>query len=328
MADALHERFGGVLLDLDGVVRRGRSAIPGAADALAGLRDAGRPFACVTNNALLTPEAVAESLQGLGLPVDADRVVTSPQAVALLLAPQGPKRVLVVGGDGLRRVLADAGHTIVDSADDAPDVVVQGYSPDVGWPQLAEATLAVSRGADWYASNPDPTLPSERGLLPGNGALVAAVRTATGLEPTVAGKPEPAIFRLAAKRLGTDDLLMVGDRMDTDVAGANGAGLASAIVLTGAHGPAEILDAAPASPPGFVLESVDGLLEPYPEVKRTGDGVHVGGATARVADGALVVGASGDWIDRLRAAVAAAEPGVATGDAAAALAQGRPRGGH
>lgn len=319
-AQPLHEGFGGLLLDLDGVVRRGRAAVPGAREALTALQAADAHVAFVTNNALLGADEVAASLLALDLPVHADQVVTSPQALARLLESTGPRRVLVVGGRGLRSVLEAAGHQIVDSADDSPDIVAQGYSPDVGWPQLAEATLAIRAGAQWYATNPDPTLPTERGLVPGNGALVAAVRTATGREPIVAGKPETPIFRLAAARLGSERVLVIGDRLDTDVRGANAAGYASALVLTGAHGIVDLVAAPEADRPRFVLDSLRELLEPYPEVLLTDDAVTVRKARVRAQAGRLRVG--GDrGIDGIRAlaAAAAAWPDTDATEAIAAL---------
>jgi HAD superfamily hydrolase (TIGR01450 family) len=182
------------LLDLDGVVYLGGTAIPGAAEALRKAAAAGMRLAYVTNNAFRTPAAIAALLTGFGAPASPQDVVTSAQAAARLLAERLPAdaAVLVIGGSGLRMALRERGLRPVSTASDQPQAVVQGYSPDVSYSMLAEGGLAVAAGALFVASNGDLTLPSRRGRQPGNGSLIQVVATATGVQP-VAGKPEPPL---------------------------------------------------------------------------------------------------------------------------------------
>jgi len=195
---ALSEAYDTALLDLDGVVYAGGVAIDHAVDALAAARAGGMRLAYVTNNALRPPDAVAAHLTELGIPAEPSDVVTSAQAVARLIAGQVPEgsRVLVIGGEGLRIALRERGLEPVESADDDPAAVVQGYGgPELPWGRLAEACYAIARGVPWFASNTDLTIPSARGIAPGNGAAVEVVRIATGAEPQVAGKPLPPMHR-------------------------------------------------------------------------------------------------------------------------------------
>ena len=181
-----------VLLDLDGTVYRGGQLAPGADEAIAGVREAGVLARFVTNNASKPAQAVADHIRDLGLEADADEVSTSAQAGAALLAAQLPAgaKVLVVGSESLAGEIDNLGLVPVRRVDEEPVAVVQGHSPDTGWWNLAEACLAIRGGATWVACNSDLTLPTERGQLPGNGAMVTALRAATGAEPQVAGKPE------------------------------------------------------------------------------------------------------------------------------------------
>lgn len=223
--------YDGLFVDLDGVVYRGRQAVPHAVESLRGF--VGRVL-YVTNNASRTPEAVAAQLAGYGLPVGADDVVTSAQAAAAHLATLvGPgARILVTGGDGLVQAVTERGLRIVASAQEA-DAVVQGYSPDLAWRDLAEASYAVARGIPWVASNTDMSVPTARGIAPGNGTLVAAVAAATGRQPVVTGKPHRPIMELARSRARVKRPLVIGDRLDTDIAAARAAGMDSLLVLTG-----------------------------------------------------------------------------------------------
>ena len=253
----------GLVLDLDGVVYRGRRAVAGAVDALAALAAARVPVAYATNNAWRPPQEVAEQLTGLGIPTTADQVVTSAEiAVDLTAAAVDPgASVLVVGGPGLRQAVASRGFRLVSRTADSPAAVVQGFAPDTAWRDLAEASYAVQNGAIWVATNTDLTFPSEWGIAPGNGALVAAVSAATGRLPLVAGKPAPAMLLAAARRTGARQVLVVGDRLDSDIAGAHAAGLGSALVLTGVS-TAEMSTAAPRGQrPGFVADDLLALVE-------------------------------------------------------------------
>lgn len=222
-----------LFVDLDGVVYRGPLAVDHAVTSLNAFD--GRVL-YVTNNASRTPEAVADQLCGYGLSTHANDVVTSAQAAAAhletLVAPKSA--ILVTGGEGLRQAVRDNGMEITAHADEA-DAVVQGYSPDLGWADLAEAAYALARDIPWVASNTDLTVPTSRGIAPGNGTLVAAVATATGRTPIVTGKPHRPIMDLAKQRSGALRPLVIGDRLDTDIASANAAGFDSLMVLTGVN---------------------------------------------------------------------------------------------
>lgn len=229
-----------LFVDLDGVVYRGHEAVPHAVEAL---NDFGGRVLYVTNNASRTPETVAAQLAGFGLPVGPDDVVTSAQAGAAHLAELLPPgaRVLVTGGEGLQQAVSELGLRVVTSADDA-DAVIQGYSPLLGWADLAEASYALVRDIPWVATNTDMSVPTARGIAPGNGTLVAAVATATGRQPQVTGKPHRPIMDLAMSRAGGHRPLVIGDRLDTDIAAANAAGMESLFVLTGVNSWTDLLD--------------------------------------------------------------------------------------
>lgn len=266
-AEPLCTAYDAALLDLDGVVYRGADAVPGAAEAIAKARAAGLRIAFVTNNASRTPAAVAAHLAAVGVPATPDEVVTAAQAAATLLTTLVPPgaRVLVTGGEGLREATAERGFAPVTSADDAPAAVVQGYALDLTYADLAEAALAVRAGAVWVASNLDATIPTARGQLPGNGALVALVAHATGRRPdAVAGKPERALHDEAVRRTGATRPLVVGDRLDTDVEGANRAGCDSLLVLTGVADEAALLAAPPERRPTYVGLDLGALLVAHP----------------------------------------------------------------
>jgi HAD superfamily hydrolase (TIGR01450 family) len=297
-----------LLLDLDGVVYRGSHAIPHAVETLTAIASGGTRVGYITNNASRRADTVAEQLRGYGLQVETDQVVTSPQAAVRLLGERLPAgaRVLVIGGDGLAAPVAEAGFTVVTSADDEPDAVVQGFSPDLGWKDLAEASFALADPDRlWVATNTDWTIPVERGIAPGNGTLVSAVHSAVGRLPVVAGKPERPLFDTAVERFGARSPFFVGDRLDTDIAGANTAGMPSALVLTGIDGPKQLLSAPENARPPFVLADLRGLTEPYPDVRETRDGHRVGDAVVRIRGRAVEVARDGHPLDVLRAAALA-----------------------
>lgn len=242
-----------LLADLDGTLYRGRAAVPHAVDALAHATGRGVRTVYVTNNAARRPVEVAAHLAELGFPAAPDDVVTSARVAAVLLAAQlaPASPVLVVGTEALADEVRAVGLAVTDRAEQAT-AVVQGHSPATAWPLLAEAGVALRAGAVWVACNLDATLPSERGPLPGNGSMVAALRTATGRAPQVAGKPAPALLDDAVRRTGARAALMVGDRLDTDVAGGRAAGVATLLVLTGVSDAAEVLAAPPESRPDHI----------------------------------------------------------------------------
>ncbi|AUG80353.1 haloacid dehalogenase [Kitasatospora sp. MMS16-BH015] len=305
----LTEAYDTALLDLDGVVYAGPDAIEHAVDSLAAAREAGMRLAYVTNNASRPPRVVAEHLTELGVPAVAEDVINSAQAAARLVAAKVPAgaKVLVVGGAGLVEALAEHGLEAVRSLAEGPAAVVQGYDPSVGWAELAEASYAVAAGLPWVASNTDLTVPTARGIAPGNGTLVAAVRTATGVEPEVAGKPLPPMHRETVIRTGAKRPLVVGDRLDTDIEGAFNGGVDSLLVFTGVTTAAQVLGAPVEHRPTYVAADLRGLLVAAPAVSETGEGVFVcGGYRAWVDGGELRVAGGGDLYDGLRALCGAA----------------------
>ncbi|MFL6137575.1 MAG: HAD-IIA family hydrolase [Frankiaceae bacterium] len=310
--EPLAQAYDAALLDLDGVVYLGSRAIDGAAAVVGAVEERGMRVAYVTNNASRTPEAVAERLVAMGLPATAADVVTSAQAAARVLVQRfgTGATVLPIGGEGLRAALREAGCTLVASADDRPAAVAQGYAPDLAYADLAEAAVAVARGAWWIATNGDLTVPGERGLQPGNGALVGAVAAAVGHGPAAfAGKPEPALLAEAVRRIGAACPLMVGDRLDTDIEGAVRGGVDSLLVLTGVSTGAELILAPPERRPCYVGAGLDALLDRHEAPLPDGDGWSCGGWRA-VARGAeiLVSGPPGEGrpVDLLRVTAAAA----------------------
>ena len=299
------------LLDLDGTVYLSGAAIPGAPEALRKADAAGMRLAYVTNNAFRTPAAIAALLAGFGVPAAPGDVVTSAQAAARMLAERLPAgaAVLAIGGSGLRMALRERGLRPVTTAVEQPQAVVQGYSPDVGYPILAEGGLAVAAGALFVASNGDVTLPSRRGRQPGNGSMIQVIATATGVKPLVAGKPEPPLHHESVLRTGAKRPLVVGDRLDTDIEGAQRVGADSLLVLTGVTGPAEAIIAPPQQRPTYLAEDLTGLLEPHPEVTGQDGTYRCGGWTAWQDGDRLELDGAGGRIDGLRALCAAAWSG-------------------
>jgi HAD superfamily hydrolase (TIGR01450 family) len=242
--------------------------------------------AFVTNNASRAPEAVAAHLSELGIPADVDDVVTSAQAAARLVAERVPpgSTVLVLGTEALADQARQAGLEPVRRTDDdhPPAAVLQGIAPETAWTDLAEACVALRAGALWVAGNLDTTLPTPRGQLPGNGALVAALRAATGLEPLVAGKPEPALHAESVARTSAAHPLVVGDRLDTDILGAVRAGADSLLVMTGVVDVAALLAAPRGTRPSFVAPDLRALMADQPEVRLGGSSASCGSARAEL----------------------------------------------
>jgi glycerol 3-phosphatase-2 len=268
MSDHLASTYDLVIFDLDGVVFLIDEPIRGAAEAVERLRADSTPIAFATNNASRRAADVAALLNGMGVSAEPAEVLTSAGATATLLAERLPAGapVLVVGAEALRAEVRDVGLTVVGTVEDEPVAVVQGYGPEVGWKHLAEAALAVRAGATWFATNTDRTLPSPRGPLPGNGSLVAVLRTALDREPdVVVGKPQPGLFRTAATLAEAQRPLSVGDRLDTDIQGAVTAGMDSLLVLTGVSGPADLLAAPEDRRPTYVAADLSGLFRPAAE---------------------------------------------------------------
>ncbi|NLG48096.1 MAG: HAD-IIA family hydrolase [Gordonia sp.] len=257
----LGEQYDVLLLDLDGTLYTGTKVVPEAIEAVAATKGSAL---FVTNNASKTPAEVQEHLIGLGFEATAEQVVTSAQAGAGLVAEtvEAGAKVLVVGSEALRGEIRARGLEVVESADDEPAVVVQGHSPETCWAQLSEGALAIRRGAAWIATNVDTTLPTERGLLVGNGSMVAAIASATGATPAVAGKPAAPIMRSALSRTTGQRPLMVGDRLDTDIEGAHTVGIDSLLVLSGVTTGVELVAARPEERPTYVAADLGALNDP------------------------------------------------------------------
>ena len=251
------------IFDMDGVIYRGHEVVPGAAEFIANLRQAGVPFIYLTNNSSTPPDKVALRLADMGIPATASEVLTSADVTAAEVSRAVTGRqALVVGEEGIRSALTRSGFTLVDDHRDA-DVVVVGIDRQTTYARLREAALAIRRGAPFFATNTDRTLPTEAGLVPGAGAVVGFLEIATDVRPTVFGKPSPGIFRHALGAIGTDEKVTaaIGDRPDTDILGAQAAGLPSIAVLSGA-GTAEDF-AAMRPPPDWIFPSLAELNQAY-----------------------------------------------------------------
>jgi HAD superfamily hydrolase (TIGR01450 family) len=257
-------RYRSIAFDLDGTVYLEDQVVPAAPGAIRGVRELGVRVAFVTNNAMRPPAVVVEKLSRLGVKATVDEVVTSSQAVVRLLGGEAGLRgkgVLLVGGAGLREALSEAGAKLLaPDAWRAAEFVVAGLDPDLSYERVRAATLAIAAGARFVGSNADPSLPTPEGPWPGAGAVLALLATATGARPEIAGKPQPALFETVASALGPGPRLMVGDRVDTDLAGAKPLGWATALVLTGVTRPRDLLDVEVV--PDHLLADVGGLLEP------------------------------------------------------------------
>jgi 4-nitrophenyl phosphatase len=225
------------IIDMDGVLWEGDRPLPGLAAFFAALRARGARFVLATNNASRTPEQYQAKLAGMGVAVARDEILTSSMATAVLIRRRAPAgaRVFAIGEDGLRQALVEHGCALTDLYQVNADFVVVGMDRALSWDKLATATLNIRAGAAFIGTNPDTTLPSEHGLIHGNGAILAALETATGIRPQIVGKPEPTMYALAMEQLGVDPThtVAVGDRLGTDILGAVRAGIASVLVLTG-----------------------------------------------------------------------------------------------
>ncbi|HET8954536.1 MAG TPA: HAD-IIA family hydrolase [Solirubrobacterales bacterium] len=271
---ALADRFDGLLVDLDGVVWIGREPVPGSVEALRSLLAAGKRIVFVTNNPGKLPAAYAERLRGLGVEVGEEQIITAGIAVARLAreATGEGGGAYVIGGEPLKEMVAAAGARVLEGEEawDAKAVVVSGHRGfDYG--ELVNAKRALERGAALFATSRDPTMPYPGGELPGTGAVLAAVETASGRRAEIAGKPERHLFEMALESLGcsfsgpdnekeqaSGRVAMVGDRISSDIAGGYAAGLATILVLSGTTSREEAAAADPA--PDFVVEDLSGLL--------------------------------------------------------------------
>ncbi|NUR09959.1 MAG: HAD-IIA family hydrolase [Nocardioidaceae bacterium] len=295
------------MLDLDGVVYIGPEPVPGAPRHLKAASSAGMAVAYVTNNASRPPETVAAHLRELGIELADEDVVTSAQAAARLLAERldPGARVFVIGGTGLEVALREAGLEPVQSADPEPAAVVSGFHADLRWRTVIDGAILVRSGLPWVASNTDLTVPTPRGAGPGNGALVEVVARFAERRPRVAGKPEVPLFQETLLRVGGERPLVVGDRLDTDIKGANNAGYDSLLVMTGVTGLEQLAAAEERLRPTYVGADLGSLGRPQQPVQDDG-GVGCGGWQATVEDGRLSVTGGGEPDDWWRAVAVAA----------------------
>ena len=272
--NGLAEDYDCALLDLDGTAWSGDERIEHAAASVIEAREAGMASAFVTNNAMRTPQQVADKLNSMDFQATPDMVMTSAMDIAAIMAEELAEgsKVLVIGGAGLRLALEERGFVLVDSADDEPAAVVQGLDKQVNWALLSEGAFAIERGAAFYASNLDATLPVERGQALGNGSLVRAIQHATRKRPTAGGKPEPGIYRRASELVGARNPLAVGDRLETDIMGAVAAGVPAMHVLTGVHMARDVIRAPRGQRPSYLAIDMRGLLEAHPAPKHHRDG--------------------------------------------------------
>jgi HAD superfamily hydrolase (TIGR01457 family) len=262
---AVADRYDVFLLDLDGVLYRGDQPVPGASDAIDHLRELGKRVAFVTNNSSRTPEQVAEKLATVGVNASPDEVMTSAMATASVIAARGGGSAFVIGEVGVRSALAAAGVTVLEGDPERADYVVVGWDRGVDYARLRSAALLVQRGAALVATNPDPSYPAPDGLWPGAGALLAALTTTVGRPADeVVGKPHPTLYRTALERAGGGRPLVVGDRLDTDIAGAAPLGWDSLLVLTGVAGRADVV-------PTYVGRDLSSLRSDLPTVRAARD---------------------------------------------------------
>lgn len=291
MAQVLVESHDVALMDLDGVAYEGAKPIAYAAEGMAAAKALGVRTQYVTNNASRNPQSVAAQLTEHGIPTPPEEIFTSAMAAVILAERRhgAGATVLGIGGEGLFTAIAESSLSQVESADDRPTVIIQGLSKTLGWPELTEATLAISFGADFIATNMDSTLPTERGPVLGNGSLVAAVVYATGVQPADAGKPGPLIFELASQRAHAASPIAVGDRLGTDIRGAVASGIPSLHVLTGISTAREVVTAPIEQRPTYLGLDLRDLSLPYPDIAGN-DGVWTcSGATAEFREGVLYV---------------------------------------
>jgi glycerol-1-phosphatase len=262
----LLDRHDALFVDLDGVLYRGDEAVPKAAEAVAAARRAGVRVLFLTNNSARTPRQVADRLATVGAAAAPEEILTSGRATATVLADDGAGRTaFVIGERGVREALSEAGIRVLDGEPDRADLVVVGWDRSVDYAKLRRATLLVRAGARLVATNPDRTYPAPEGLWPGAGAILAAVVAATDAVPLIVGKPFPPLFRAAATITSARHPLVIGDRLDTDVAGAEGVGWDSLLVLTGASTRADLLrsDALPT----YVARVLDALFQDVPPAR-------------------------------------------------------------
>lgn len=298
---SLAAQYGLGLLDLDGVVYRGKNPVEHAAEGITAAASAGMSISYTTNNSSRNQETVAAQIASFGLEVSPAQIITSAIAAARMLAhhlPQG-SRVLCVGADHLREEVTKLGFTVVGDVSERPQAVIQGWWPGVTWRELAQAAYSVEAGARYFVTNRDLTIPREFGIAPGSGSLIQAVVTATGVEPVAsAGKPEAAMYDEMRSMFADEGYelvpversLPVGDRLDTDIEAANRGGYDSLVVLTGVADARQLMRAVPVQRPTYISQDLRGLIEEHTAPEHVGQNRYrLGNMTAQYSQGVLSV---------------------------------------
>ncbi len=265
-----------LIIDMDGVLWHGNQAIDGITEFFGTLRDLNLRFVLATNNATATPQQYINKLAGMGVAVDIDEVMTSGMATAMYLADTtdpANTRVFVIGEEGLLQPLREHGFTLTGIYElngensKGADIVVSGKDHGINWDKLATATLNIRAGAKFFGTNGDTTLPTERGLTHGNGAILAALEAATGIKPTIVGKPEPIMYQKAMAKLGSnlDETIAIGDKLETDILGAVRTGIRSLMVLTGVSTQADL--EASDYKPTWVMQDIKAVTQALKSLK-------------------------------------------------------------
>ena len=258
----------GMIIDMDGVLWRGKEPLPGAPDLFIALRRRSVPFMLVTNNAGASPAGIQAKLQSMEVEVKQEEILGSAEATVAWLGERQARgtAVYAIGEDVLREALLQAGFKLSSGSDGVLSVVV-GIDRQVNWDKLTEAALAIRAGATFVGTNPDPSFPTERGIAPGNGAILAALQAATGKKPVIIGKPEPHLFNQALARLGTppQTTLALGDRLETDILGGQQAGLSTALLLTGVTSREDLSGSR--IRPDWVFDDLHSFLEAFGEAE-------------------------------------------------------------
>lgn len=304
----LSDAYDVAMLDLDGVVYIGGAPVPEAPEAIRAARSAGMKVCFITNNASRSTAETAQHLEELGVSAEAGDVVSSAQAAAHVLRERfgAGTRIAVLGAEGLTTALREADLVPVE-VDAEAAALVSGYGPQVPWGDIMRAASRIRAGIPWVACNTDSTIPSRYGVAPGHGALVDLIRRFAEVEPIVAGKPARPLLEETIRRTDASRPLMVGDRLDTDIAGAVNVGIDSLLVMTGVTGLAELVAAGQGERPTYISSDLTGLVADVAPVESHDSEVRAGGWAATTADdGALVVTGAGSTNDWWRAVATAA----------------------
>lgn len=309
------------LLDLDGVVYRGKDPVENAVEGISAAVTDGMNISYTTNNSSRDQKTVAAQIASFGLTVTPEQIITSSIAAARMLSHHLPKgsRVLCIGAEHLRTEVRKLGFTLVDDVTEKPQAVIQGWHPQITWQELAQAAFAVEAGAQYFVTNRDLTIPREYGIAPGSGSLVRAVITATGVEPVAsAGKPEAAMYDEMRSMYAdegydlvpTELSLPVGDRLDTDIEAANRGGYDSLVVLTGVADPRQLMLAEPLQRPTYISQDLRGLAQTHRAPEHVGENRYrLGSMVAQYSQGSLIVASldSTQWHDAISADTGSSE---------------------